>query len=64
MNKILINCANRGIGLELCRQLAARGDQVIAVCRGSSDGLIARMNELNMTSTGSFWHAEGERLPW
>lgn len=36
MNKILITGANRGIGLELCRQLVARGDDVIAVCRKAS----------------------------
>jgi NAD(P)-dependent dehydrogenase (short-subunit alcohol dehydrogenase family) len=33
LKKILITGANRGIGLELCRQLADRGDEVIAVCR-------------------------------
>ena len=33
MNKVLITGANRGIGLELCRQLVARGDEVTAVCR-------------------------------
>ena len=33
MKKILITGANRGIGLELCRQLAGRGDEVVAVCR-------------------------------
>jgi|SRR5690554_232838 len=27
-------------------------------------GLIARMNELNLTNSGCFWHAEGEQLPW
>jgi NAD(P)-dependent dehydrogenase (short-subunit alcohol dehydrogenase family) len=32
----LITGANRGIGLELCRQLHARGDTVIAACRTSS----------------------------
>src|SRR5580658_267042 len=37
----LITGANRGIGLELCRQLAARGDNVIAACRRSSPELQA-----------------------
>jgi NAD(P)-dependent dehydrogenase (short-subunit alcohol dehydrogenase family) len=42
----LITGANRGIGLEFCRQLAARGDDVIAACRESSpelDGLGVRV---------------------
>ncbi|HRO04438.1 MAG TPA: SDR family oxidoreductase [Terricaulis sp.] len=37
----LITGANRGIGLELARQLAARGDSVIAACRTSSPALDA-----------------------
>ena len=39
MKKILVTGANRGIGLELCRQLAGRGDEVIAVCRKGSEEL-------------------------
>ena len=39
MNKVLITGANRGIGLELARQLVDRGDQVIAVCRQSAGQL-------------------------
>ncbi|MBS2011265.1 MAG: SDR family oxidoreductase [Deltaproteobacteria bacterium] len=38
----VVTGANRGIGLELCRQIAARGDDVLAVCRTTSkelDGL-------------------------
>ena len=27
-------------------------------------GLIARIDELDINSTGQFWHANGERLPW
>ena len=39
MRKILISGANRGIGLELCRQLIGRGDEPIAVCRSVSSEL-------------------------
>lgn len=27
-------------------------------------GIIARIDELSMENTGSFWHAEGYQLPW
>ena len=37
--KAVITGANRGIGLEFCRQLSARGDEVIAVCRKASPEL-------------------------
>ena len=35
----LVTGTNRGIGLEYCRQLQDRGDEVIAVCRKPSDEL-------------------------
>lgn len=41
MATFLVTGANRGIGLEYCRQLKARGDQVIAVCRQPSSELEA-----------------------
>jgi len=41
MNTTLVTGANRGIGLALCRQLAERGDHVVAVCRSSSPELDA-----------------------
>jgi NAD(P)-dependent dehydrogenase (short-subunit alcohol dehydrogenase family) len=41
MATFLVTGANRGIGLEYCRQLQARGDQVIAVCRQPSADLDA-----------------------
>ncbi len=39
MTRVLITGANRGIGLELCRQLQARGDEVVATCRKASAAL-------------------------
>jgi len=41
MATVLITGANRGIGLELSRQLGARGDQVTALCRTASPELLA-----------------------
>lgn len=40
----LVTGSNRGIGLELCRQLAARGMRVIATCRHSAQALEALDN--------------------
>jgi NAD(P)-dependent dehydrogenase (short-subunit alcohol dehydrogenase family) len=41
MGAVLITGANRGIGLELSRQLSERGDEVIALCRKASPELEA-----------------------
>jgi NAD(P)-dependent dehydrogenase (short-subunit alcohol dehydrogenase family) len=30
----------------------------------SAGGLLKRIDELNLDNTGTFWHAEGEILPW
>lgn len=39
MAKALVVGASRGIGLELAKQLAERGDSVVATCRGPSAAL-------------------------
>ena len=41
MSVVLVTGGNRGIGLELCRQLHERGDEVLAVCREPSPELEA-----------------------
>lgn len=41
MTHILVTGANRGIGLEFCRQYKARGDSVVGACRESSPELDA-----------------------
>ena len=46
MATYLVTGANRGIGLEYCKQLRERGDDVIATCRSSTqelDGLGVRI---------------------
>ena len=30
----------------------------------SAQGLVARLDELTVGTTGTFWHANGEILPW
>ena len=40
MATILVTGTNKGIGLQLCTQLQARGDEVIAVCRTASPELL------------------------
>ena len=57
MTNVLITGANRGIGLEMSRQYAARGDEVIAVCRQTSpelNGLGVRVIDgIDVTSSDS-----------
>lgn len=39
MARVCVTGANRGIGLEFCRQFQSRGDEVLAICRTASDEL-------------------------
>ncbi len=68
------------IGISLARDLAGRGIAVGLLHPGmvatdmtghtgippeeSAAGLIDRIDGLSMENTGSFWHANGEMLPW
>ena len=39
MSNVLVTGGNRGIGLEICRQLSSRGDMVTTTCRNTSKEL-------------------------
>ena len=76
MSKAAVNMAGKSLSLDL----EGRGIAVALLHPGmvstdmtggrgipvqeSANGLIRRMDELDMSDTGSFWHAQGERLPW
>lgn len=57
MTTILITGANRGIGYEMARQYAQRGDEVIAACRKSSQQLdelgVRVIDNIDVSSDGS-----------
>ena len=68
MATALVTGANRGIGLELARQLRERGDTVIAACRSASDELrsldVEVVEEVDVTSDDAvahLAHAVGDR---
>lgn len=59
MAKVLVTGCNRGIGLQLCKQLAARGDEVIAVCRTPSPEL----EELGVRIVAGIDVGRGDAMP-
>ncbi len=68
----LVTGANRGMGLEFCRQLIARGDTVIATCRRPSAELkalpVGIFEDVEMTSDQSSLRLArdlvGVRIDW
>ena len=63
----LITGSNRGIGLELVRQLKDRGDDVIATCRSASPELNSGQDALQvaiMSSPLAFnWRTNSKPIP-
>lgn len=60
MATAVVTGANKGIGLELCRQLAARGDHVIAACRRKSPELgklgVRIVEDIEVTDAAAVGH--------
>jgi len=50
MSTVVVTGANRGLGLEFCRQLLARGDRVFAACR--KPGRATELNRLAFDHPG------------
>ena len=65
MGVSVVTGANRGIGLELARQLKARGASVVAVCRKSSpelDALGVRVESALDVTASAAWSTLAKRL--
>lgn len=63
-----IELANKGIALAILhpgfvqtRMVGFAGDVTPEV---AAQGLLARISDLTLATSGGFWHANGERLPW
>ncbi len=59
---------NQGIAVALLHPGYVRtgmtGNQGFVDTDESAQGLIQRIDDLNLDNTGSFWHADGTELPW
>ncbi len=72
MGHVVVTGAGRGLGLELTRQLARRGDTVFATVRNpegaaglrSVSGLVALADALTPSHTGRFFQWDGSEHPW
>jgi len=77
MSKAALNMAGKSLAYDLAGQRVAvaiihpgfvrtgmTGGQGLVDPDESATGILARLDELTMESSGSFWHANGERLPW
>lgn len=66
---LAIDLAPRGIAVAILHPGLVRTRMTGFTAQGISveqsvQGLLARIDALNLASSGSFWHANGELLPW
>jgi NAD(P)-dependent dehydrogenase (short-subunit alcohol dehydrogenase family) len=77
MSKAAVNAAGKSLAMDLSERgiavaLLHPGYVRTGMVGGGGDvepeqaaaGLIRRLDELTIDSTGGFWHANGQRLPW
>ena len=77
MSKAALNAASKSLAIELKQrnialailhpgfvQTAMVGFAGDISPKSAVAGLTARIDALNLTNTGTFWHANGEQLPW
>ena len=54
MRNVIVTGGSRGLGLGICRQLAASGYRVIAIARQENTQLVSAMEEAERQNSGSF----------
>ena len=63
-----VDLAGRGIAVCVLHPGYVRTDMTghngLIDAHESAAGLIARIDELTLETSGGFWHQNGERLPW
>jgi NAD(P)-dependent dehydrogenase (short-subunit alcohol dehydrogenase family) len=64
MTLSIVTGANRGIGLALVAALKQRGHGGQVEPADAARDLLARVDALTLETSGGFWHANGQRLPW
>jgi NAD(P)-dependent dehydrogenase (short-subunit alcohol dehydrogenase family) len=65
---LAIDLKGKGIGVYLLHPGYVQTDMTSATADVTPDvsvqGMLARLDELGVENSGSFWHAQGEALPW
>ena len=65
---LAVDLAPRGVAVAILHPGFVRtgmtGHQGLIDASDSARGLIARIDGLNIDNSGTFWHSNGERLPW
>ena len=72
MSKAALNMAGKSLAVDLAIAILHPGMVKTDMVRGhgqvepddAARGLLARLDELTLATSGGFWHANGERLPW